>query len=468
MTRLHRPLKTTDSWHWLKEGRVATRRCRVCSHAATPRLAVVGGGPAGIFTAIVAKQHTPGLEVVVYEASTEPLAKVLISGGGRCNVTNVEEDPIELAQQYPRGHRELRGRFFRTFGSHQTKEWFTRRGVELKAESDGRMFPTTDDSRTIADCLLGTANDLGIQMRTRSQVVTVRREVDRDDRGNRFSIQVGKQDRGGNRDRANYVMLSTGSSRNGYAIAEQLGHSIQTPCPSLFTFKVKDAKLRAMAGVSIPDVEVELALPKGANRRRTPGLKQRGPLLFTHWGVSGPAVLKLSAWAARELHGLRYKTTIVANLLPHVSNEDEMIGIVESVRRAHPKQLVLNSSSHMGLPKRVWLYLLEKSGVDPKTPWSQTSLKSIRKLATAVRRLELPMDGRGVFKDEFVTCGGVPLKEMDMNTLQSKKCPGLYIAGEVLDIDGVTGGFNFQSCWSGGFLAGVAIGEAAALEYPIL
>ncbi|MEM9155383.1 MAG: NAD(P)/FAD-dependent oxidoreductase [Cyanobacteria bacterium P01_F01_bin.33] len=407
---------------------------------------VIGGGAAGFFGAIACARANPRSRVVVLEATRNVLTKVLISGGGRCNVTHACFEAAQLIQSYPRGSKALRGPFSR-FQPRDTVAWFAERGVQLKTEADGRMFPTTDDSATVADCLVRTARKVGVHLRTRAAVATVTRA------DARFHLQL----KSGETETCDRLLLATGSNRTGYAIARSLGHVMQSPVPSLFTFTIRDRALTALAGTSAAAVEVTLQ----ADRTQ---LKQTGPLLVTHWGVSGPAVLKLSAWGARILHDCRYQADLRVNWLPHWNGEQvrqEVLGMVA----AHPKKSVGSGwLSHdrravANLPRRLWKYLVVKAGLDPASRWNEVSKKQIHRLVTTLTCSQWEIAGKGAFKEEFVTCGGVDLSEVQMKTLASRICPGLYFAGEILDIDGVTGGFNFQNAWTTGWLAGRAMAE---------
>lgn len=403
------------------------------------RLAVIGGGAAGIFGAIAAATTFPELKVVVFEATSEPLDKVRISGGGRCNVTHACFDPAELVKNYPRGHKELRGPFNR-FQPRDTIAWFKEHGVALKVEADGRMFPTTDRSETIINCLLETARRCGVMIRLNARVTSIRKsESD-------FEIQSHATEP----ERFDRVLLTTGSSPHGFRFAEALGHAIIPGVPSLFTFKVTDPRLDGLSGVSFPDVALALRLPD------TPVLHQRGPLLITHWGLSGPAALKLSAWGARMLHDARYRASLTVNFMPDLTAEHLYQRLI-ACKQAHGRRKVSNECP-IDLPKRYWQRIATMAGADESMLWTQLTKEAMQSLSEQVTAARFEIRGKGVFKEEFVTCGGVDLKEVDFRTMQSRVCPGLFLAGEVLDIDGITGGFNFQSAWTTGWLAGHGLG----------
>lgn len=400
------------------------------------RIAVIGGGAAGFFGAIAAA--TPQTQVTLYEAGPECLAKVRISGGGRCNVTHHCFDPAQLVQNYPRGGKALRGAFSR-FQPQDTIAWYQQRGVKLKTEADGRMFPTTDDSATIVDCLMKTALKAGVSIKTRSPV----KQVTSKEPG----FIVGLKDGDVQCDR---ILLATGSSPQGHRIAKHLGHTIEPPVPSLFTFTVKDGALRQRSGLSMNPVEVKLKL-LGEKKP----LIQTGPVLVTHWGLSGPAILKLSAWGARGLHDQGYRGGLLVNWLPQLS-QDQVRALLQTARAEGGKRAIANYNPTVA-PKRLWAYFVQRAQIDPQTQWTTLSNKAINKLTQELCQGEYSVQGKGVFKDEFVTCGGIRLKEIDFKTMASRLCPGLFFAGEILDIDGITGGFNFQSAWTTGWLAGHAL-----------
>lgn len=405
---------------------------------------VVGAGAAGVFGAIACAEAAPSATVHLFEAGREPLAKVRISGGGRCNVTHACFDPAVLVNHYPRGSRALRGPFSQ-FQPRDTIAWFQQRGIALKTEADGRMFPTTDDSATIVDGLLGEVRRLGITLH-RSMAVTGIIPMG-NGREDGFTVTV----KGGPSWRCDRLLLATGSSNLGYRLAQALGHTLVPPVPSLFTFTVRDPELHALAGVSVEDVALTLPLDDGKP------LKQRGPLLITHWGLSGPAILKLSAFGAVGLHRQRYRANLGVNWLPDFS-QDQVRQTLLNLKQAQGKRLVISFSPFPALSRRLWLYLLQQRvGLDRDLTWANLSKGQLQALVTELTQGRYAIDGRGVFKDEFVTCGGVALKEVDFKTMESRRCPGLHFAGEILDIDGITGGFNFQNAWTTGWLAGRAM-----------
>jgi predicted Rossmann fold flavoprotein len=416
------------------------------------RIGVIGGGAAGFFGAIAAAEANPEARVTLFEAGREPLAKVRISGGGRCNVTHGCFEPGALVQYYPRGGKALRGVFSR-FQPKDTIAWFTDRGVTLKTESDGRLFPVTDDSGTIIDCLMDAAENAGVNLKNNAAVKSIQRE----EFG--FAIEM----RNGEVIQFDRILLATGSSAQGYQMSRQLGHTVVTPVPSLFTFNVTDRRLDGLAGVSVPEAKVKLRTSIGekagekTSDKTGEKLEQSGPLLVTHWGLSGPAVLKLSAWGARALHDSHYNGMLTVNWLPKAKPEglrDELVKVKTQLAKKS-----VRSNCPVILPRRLWESLIEAAGIPSELRWSDLSKVMLNALLKELLQGEYEITGKGVFKEEFVTCGGVDLKEVDFKTMESRICSGLYFAGEVLDIDGVTGGFNFQSAWSTGWIAGKAIVE---------
>jgi predicted Rossmann fold flavoprotein len=404
-----------------------------------PKIIIIGGGAAGFFAAITAAVTHSSALITLLEAGREFLTKVRISGGGRCNVTHHCFEPSQLVQYYPRGGKALRGAFSR-FQPKDTIAWFKSRDVTLKTEADGRIFPITDDSATIANCLLETAKEYGVHLRPNSPVKLLQKKE------NQFWIEL----KNGEILKSDRVLIATGSNPMGYRWAKELGHQVQEPVPSLFTFNIKDARLTDLAGVSVENVCVSLVSPDQKK------LEQMGPLLITHWGISGPAILKLSAWGARLLHDHQYQMPLIINWLPNY-NRETLQAILLETKQSQPRKQILNFSP-VEIPKRLWQSLVTFIGIDSKMVWADLSKKSLNNLLIELLQGEYLIKGKGVFKEEFVTCGGVNLNEIDFKTMESKKCPGLFFAGEVLDIDGVTGGFNFQSAWTTGWLAGQAMG----------
>ncbi|MES2273961.1 MAG: NAD(P)/FAD-dependent oxidoreductase [Chlamydiota bacterium] len=392
---------------------------------------VIGGGAAGIFGAIAAKAARPESSVVLLEKSAVLLAKVRISGGGRCNVTHACFDPLILSQNYPRGSKELIGPFHR-FQPRDTIHWFESRGVSLKTEADGRIFPVTNQSETIIECLLGEARKLGVEIRLRTRI----EKIVKIEGGFEIELKEGKTLQ------CRRLLLATGNSEEGHLFAEKLGHTIQKGVPSLFTFNIPTSPLKDLSGISIDPVE--LRIDEGR-------LVQKGPLLLTHFGFSGPAALKLSAWGARYFHEMNYKVELMVNWLPHLSEEEILAALIRFKRISPEKNL--SGESLFGFPKNFWKTFLEILKISQKRI-HDISQKDLRGLAHKLHQDIYLTQGKTVNKEEFVTCGGVTLKEIDFKTMQSKLCPGLFFAGEILDIDGVTGGFNFQNAWTSGYIAG--------------
>lgn len=397
----------------------------------------MGAGAAGVFAAITAAEQ--GAHVLVLERARQPLAKVKISGGGRCNVTHACFEPATLVQFYPRGGAALRGPFTR-FAPRETIAWFEGRGVRLKTEADGRLFPITDDSQTIIDCLLTTARRAGVQFEYEVRVTAIEKTADG------FALSFAERPPVF----AERLLLATGSNGQGWAWAEQLGHTIVPPVPSLFTFNIPNKALNALAGISVPNVQATLT----ANAQT---FVQAGPLLITHWGMSGPVILKLSAWAARALQQSHYRATLSINWWPAYTLP-ALLEELQALKQAHPKRRML-AEGFGPVPHRLWEWLARSAGIVDKTRWAELSKSDLQRLAERLHHCELAVSGKGVFKEEFVTCGGVDVDEVNFRTMESRLCPGLYFAGEVLDIDGLTGGFNFQSAWTTGWLAGTAMGK---------
>jgi predicted Rossmann fold flavoprotein len=399
---------------------------------------VVGGGAAGFFAAIASANTKPGHRVVLLESGRQLLTKVRISGGGRCNVTHSCFDPRELSARYPRGGRALIAPFHR-FQPRDTIEWFESRSVKLKTEADGRMFPVTDSSQTIIDCLLDAARAAHVEVRTNCGVKFVRPTP------TGFALHLTD---GTDLDCVK-LCIATGGCRTPAAgqWIESLGHHIEPPVPSLFTFHIETPWLRGLPGVAVEAAEVSVPGTK---------LRERGPVLVTHWGLSGPAILRLSAWGARELHERDYKFDLRVNWLPDWSAE-KLLNEFQSRRTTQPGKLVTNSPVGE-LPSRLWESLVREAGADSK--WTTLPRSAALKLAELLTQSMFPVTGKSLNKDEFVTCGGVRLREVDFKTMESRVQPGLYFAGEVLDIDGITGGFNFQAAWTTGWIAGNAMSEA--------
>jgi predicted Rossmann fold flavoprotein len=406
------------------------------------RVIIVGGGAAGFFAAITAAgQLGSDGEVTIYEATAHPLAKVRVSGGGRCNVTHACFDPRQLVTRYPRGGRELLGAFHR-WQPRDMVAWLAERGVETKTEEDGRMFPVTDDSATIVDCLTKAAADAGVRVVTSLGVRKVERAGKAADAGFWVTLTNGENVR------CERLLLATGGNRSsvGFTIAEALGHTLEPLVPSLFTFHIDDPRLIGLAGVSVENA---------ATAVRGTKLREAGPLLVTHWGLSGPAILKLSAWGARMLAEANYQFTITVNFVPPHTRES-LVRELSAVREQNPRKQI-GTWSPVAVPQRFWERMVGAAGITPTTPWTGIGNAALGALAAQLTAAEFTVVGKSLFKDEFVTCGGVRLNEVDFRTMESRVCPGLHFAGEVLDIDGITGGFNFQAAWTTGRIAGAAM-----------
>ena len=402
------------------------------------RIVIVGGGAAGFFAAITCAEQQRGAEILIFEKSAHFLSKVKISGGGRCNVTHACFDARELTARYPRGERALIAPF-KQFSASDAVAWFAARGVKLKTESDGRMFPITDVSQTIMDCLLNAARDAGVKLRANCGVDSAVQKS-----GGGFELTLSN----GEKLSCDKLLLAIGGCRTPALgrLAVGLGHTLEPPVPSLFTFHIETRWLRELAGVSIETVEASVPGTK---------LRERGPLLVTHWGLSGPAILRLSAWGARELHDLNYHFPLVINWLPDM-DEAKLAAELKSRRASQPAKTLVNYPI-APLPARLWEQLVLASGIPRDLRLSSLSDAARHKLIQQLLRSEFSVTGKSLNKDEFVTCGGVRLGEVNFKTMESKLCPGLFFAGEVLDIDGITGGFNFQAAWTTGWLAGKAM-----------
>lgn len=399
------------------------------------KIVVIGGGAAGFFGAIRAAEQNPAAEVLLLEKNRTVLNKVRISGGGRCNVTHACFDDKKLSKFYPRGGSFLKP-LFKTFNPQSTIDWFQQKGVALKIESDGRMFPTTDSSETIALCLENEAIRKGVQVKTSTGVSKIH---SKEETG--FVLEL----LDGTSLEAEAVLVTTGGNPNveGYRWLADLGLNILSPLPSLFTFNTPEGVFKDLSGVSVPNANVKIAGKK---------LKQDGPLLVTHWGFSGPAILKLSAWGAKELAEVEYKFSTLINWCGETT-ENEVREQWVSQKKLHPKK-VIQSNQLLGVPSRLWKRLCELAEIDEQLRWIDVSNKQLNKLTENLINCNQTVAGKTTFKEEFVTCGGVDLNEINPNTMESKKIKGLFFAGEVLDIDAVTGGFNFQAAWTTSYVAG--------------
>jgi predicted Rossmann fold flavoprotein len=401
------------------------------------RLVVIGGGAAGFFCAINAARMNPALKVTIIEKSNKLLSKVKVSGGGRCNTTHACFEILELVKRYPRGQHFIK-KAFHWFNTNDTIQWFEERNVRLKTEADGRMFPVTDHSQTIIDCLLREADKYGVQIEMWSEVCSCQPVA------GGFRLTTANH----NEQTADFICIASGGYPKSamFQWLQQTGHTIETPVPSLFTFNMPGNPVTALMGVSVEWAEVKVAGSK---------LSEAGPLLITHWGMSGPAILRLSAWGARELAQRNYTFSILVNWIPDY-NEQSLRNRWASLRDELAAQKI-HHRNPFGLPNRLWLYLTALSDIKPERRWADLPAKEQNKLIRNLIAQEFAVEGKTTFKEEFVTCGGIKLNEIDPNTMQSRIIPKLFFAGEVMDIDGITGGFNFQHAWTSGWIAAKTI-----------
>jgi predicted Rossmann fold flavoprotein len=401
-------------------------------------IGVVGGGAAGFFAAIRCAELHPDARITILERGGDFLEKVRISGGGRCNVCPSEFIPRELVKYYPRGGKELLGPF-NVFCSGDTVGWFEGRRVKLKTEEDGRMFPVTDDSETIVRCLMDAAQAAGIILLNKRTVTGLSRV------SGRWRIELARE----NMLMVDRVLLAPGSSKAIWDALEKLGHAIEPPVPSLFTFNIKDPRIDGLQGLSVEDVHVRI----------NKALCAQGPLLITHWGMSGPAILKLSAWGARILADVAYQFEIEVNWLGRLSLE-EMLDRLREEKEAQGRRKVFGKSP-FDLPSRLWNSLCTAAKISEAANWGDLNKQQVQAIAQELVAGKYKVTGKSTFKEEFVTCGGVRLSEVNFKTMESKLHPGLFFAGEVLDIDALTGGYNFQGAWTTGWVAGSAIGNSS-------
>ena len=400
------------------------------------KVAIVGGGAAGFFAAFSVKDHHPESQVTIFEKSDKLLSKVKISGGGRCNVTHACFQVSQLSKFYPRGAKQLKKAFY-IFQPKDTVAWFRARGIDLKTESDGRMFPVTDDSQTIIDCFLHEAQIKKIEIVKQSRVNELYPEK------SGFSLVFNES-----KEHFDKVIIASGGSPKvrGFKWLQNIGHSIISPIPSLFTFNMPEEPVKELMGLVVENATARIQGTK---------LAYTGPVLITHWGMSGPAILKLSAWGARLLYDHNYKFNVQMNWLS-VKSENEVHDMINAKMDRIRKKKMANANP-FGLPNRMWLFLLEKVQINSDSPWMELSKKNRNKLVNVLLNDVYAVSGKTTFKEEFVTCGGISLLDVDMRSMQSRICSDLYFAGEVLDIDGITGGFNFQAAWTTGYIAGKLI-----------
>ncbi|MFL5763786.1 MAG: NAD(P)/FAD-dependent oxidoreductase [Bacteroidia bacterium] len=398
---------------------------------------VIGGGAAGFFSAVNIAEMYPECKVTLLEKSGKLLSKVRVSGGGRCNVTHACFDNRQLVKNYPRGEKELLNVFSR-FSTTDTIEWFEKRGVKLKTEEDGRMFPVTDSSETIVRCLLQEAEKNNVKILQNVSIEKIIKD------NHEFTLRAA----GGGTFTCDRLVIATGGNpkEDAYRWLSELGHTVIKPVPSLFTFNIADKTLTALMGVSVPEAKVKIA---------GTGLETQGPLLITHWGLSGPAVLKTSAWGAKQLNDKNYEFTVLVSWLPKF-NEEKLKIEFENERMENGAKMVIPNCP-FELPKRLWEYLCLKAGISSAARWADLSKKNANVLIASLVNDEYKVSGKTTFKEEFVTCGGIDLKEIDMARMESKLVPGLFFSGEVINVDGITGGFNFQNAWSTAWIASLGI-----------
>ena len=404
------------------------------------KLVVIGGGAAGFFCAVNAARMNPSLQVTLIEKSKKLLSKVKVSGGGRCNVTHACFDIVTMSKQYPRGQHFVK-KTFHQFFTTDTIKWFEERGIGLKTEADGRMFPVTDSSQSIIDCLLKEANHYAVEILMNAEVRTVKSEAEK------FQLELSDF----RRHTSDFICIATGGypKSSMFDWLKELGHSIEDPVPSLFTFNLPGHPITKLMGVSVEKAKVKVAGTK---------LEEAGPVLITHWGFSGPAVLRLSAWGARELAPRSYEFKVAVNWLPLLT-EQELRNRFQELRNTNASQKIVTKNS-FGLPARLWEFLAEHSGVKYEWRWADLPAAEQNKFIRSLCNYECEVKGKTTFKEEFVTAGGIKLSEVDPNTMMSRKVPNLFFAGEVLDVDGITGGFNFQHAWTSGYIAAKNIAES--------
>lgn len=397
---------------------------------------IIGGGAAGFFSAIAVKENFPDAEVTIFERSDKLLSKVKISGGGRCNVTNACSSIDELCEAYPRGGKSLKKLFY-VFSNKDTIKWFESRGIPLIVQDDNCVFPKSQNSQSIIECFLNESERLGVKIELDSGVKAISRN---DEKLELYFENSERSSRVFDR-----VIVTTGGSpkRSGLDWLEKIGHKIEDPVPSLFSFNMPDESVTKLMGIVVENTAVSIQGSK---------LRASGPLLITHWGMSGPAVLKLSSFGARSLNEMSYNFNIRVNWVNEQSSET-VRSYLRNIMNEHSNKILSNYRPY-ALPERLWHFLLEKNGLPAEKKWGETGNKDINKITEILTNEEYSVSGKSTFKEEFVTCGGVSLKSVDLKTMQSKVCPNLYFAGEILDIDGITGGFNFQAAWTTGFIAG--------------
>ncbi|WP_222981843.1 NAD(P)/FAD-dependent oxidoreductase [Flagellimonas meishanensis] len=417
---------------------------------------IVGGGAAGFYAAIQVGEQNPNLKIAILERGKTVLAKVKVSGGGRCNVTHGEFSPKELAINYPRGERELLGPFHQ-HAPLDVMSFFEERGVPLKIEEDGRVFPKSNSSQTIIDCFEGEANKLGVKILRNTSVVRLEKD------GNLWSIETRNATY-----KAKKLMLATGSNPKIWELLKDMGHTIIPPVPSLFTFNIDDDRIRDIQGVStnatvevVPKMEsIKGALHLKSLSKEIPKLKAEGPVLITHWGLSGPAILRLSAWGASILNTYNYTFQIKINWTPDYTGSS-MEGYLREIKKIEAKKTISRTQA-LNLPRKLWIKLVRATGIDDSLKWADITREQLQGLAEQLTASTFRVDGKSTFKEEFVTAGGVDLKEINFKTFESKLHPNLYFAGEIINVDAITGGFNFQNAWTGAYIAARAMASDKA------
>ena len=419
-------------------------------------LIVIGGGAAGFYSAIHAAENSPRLKIAILERGKEVLGKVKVSGGGRCNVTHAEFDPVELVKNYPRGEKELLGPFHKHC-TGDTVSFFEKRGIPLKIEEDGRIFPVSDSSQTIIDCFLEEASRLGIQVLRHSAVTNFAQIIYRDEKI--WEITSIKKTY-----RARKILVASGSNVKIWKMLEDLGHTIVPPVPSLFTFNVKDRRINGLAGLSTKALvkvyprrvlQKRITIQLRSQVGKTALLTNEGPLLITHWGMSGPAILKLSAWGAQLLNEHNYNFTIRVNWLPDDHKEAVLSQLVQ-IKGLEARKTVLRTKA-FDIPRRLWTNLVRASDISADEKWADVTKERLQRLTEQLTNGSFSVSGKSTFKEEFVTAGGVQLSEIDFKSMESKLIANLYFAGEVIDVDAITGGFNFQNAWTTGYIAAKGI-----------
>ncbi|WKB82338.1 NAD(P)/FAD-dependent oxidoreductase [Cellulophaga lytica] len=420
---------------------------------------IIGGGAAGFFTAIQIVEQNSSLKVAILERGKTVLAKVKVSGGGRCNVTHAEFNPADLVLNYPRGEKELLGPFH-SFCTGDTMAFFEERGVPLKIEEDGRIFPQSDSSQSIIDCFINETERLGIKVMKLCPVSNIAYEnKNKPELG--FLVTTPKKEF-----KAKKVVVATGSNPKIWNLLEGLGHKIVPPVPSLFTFNIKDSRITGIPGVSttarVTVYESKKGKTKVSSKIKTtvskkPLLEAEGPLLITHWGMSGPAILKLSAWGATLLHAKNYQFVVQVNWLPDMV-PGAVLEYLNSVKETDPKKTILRTKI-LDIPRRLWVNLVKAADIDETVKWATATKVQLQNLADQLTESEFSVNGKSTFKEEFVTAGGIDLKEVNFKTYESKVVKNLFFAGEVINVDAITGGFNFQNAWTGGFIAAQTIAK---------